>query len=69
MLRDAVKVEMILKERYPEKEFFILSDSLKNYCCIDLIGARHVSYDIIIHFGDACFSDDCEKLGNYYYCL
>ena len=32
-------------------------NSLKPHCCVDLIGAEHVTFDLIVHFGMACFTE------------
>jgi len=37
-------------------QFFVLYDSLKQSCCTDVLGAEHVMYDGLVHFGSACFS-------------
>ena len=34
---------------------------MKNSCCVDLIGANHIDYDLLIHFGTSCFSDSLQN--------
>ena len=45
----------------------ILSDHLKPDCCVDIIGAEHVTFDLIVHFGEACFTETIRD--NIYYVL
>lgn len=45
--------------------FFILFDSLKKSCCVDMLGAEHVGYDCLIHLGEACFSSPHKS--NHYF--
>jgi diphthamide biosynthesis enzyme Dph1/Dph2-like protein len=40
-----------------KKNLFFFKFSLKSSCCIDFVGAQHLNYDFIIHFGRACFSE------------
>jgi len=56
-LIDSVRVKDLL-EKQTEKKIFILSDSTKSSCCVDMVGARHVNPDFVVHFGDACLSDN-----------
>ena len=39
-----------------------MSDHLFSKCCVDKVGASHINYDIIIHFGIACFSEQIDKV-------
>lgn len=69
ILIDSIKVKDLL-EQETKKKFFILADrynlvnmkinviSAKASCCIDIVGARHINPDLVVHFGDACLSDD-----------
>ena len=36
------------------KRLFILADSTFGSCCVDLIAAKHVNADLVIHYGRAC---------------
>jgi diphthamide biosynthesis enzyme Dph1/Dph2-like protein len=36
--------------------------SLKPDCCVDIVGAKHIIYDLIIHFGLACFTEVNENV-------
>ena len=54
-----------LRKRCEGCEFFVLFDSLKQSCCTDVLGAEHVNYDCLVHFGRACFSE--EYVGKHYY--
>lgn len=29
---------------------------MKPDCCVDLVGAQHIKHDLLVHFGNACFS-------------
>ncbi|ODV90797.1 hypothetical protein CANCADRAFT_111100 [Tortispora caseinolytica NRRL Y-17796] len=35
---------------------FVLADTSYSACCIDITAASHANADVIVHFGDACFS-------------
>lgn len=65
MLALSFNIVQELRNVYPEKKFFVLYDCLKQSCCLDVIGAEHVAYDCLIHFGEACFSEP--YLPNQYY--
>lgn len=58
-----VSIQQELSKIYPEKKFYLMADHLHSPCCIDVIGAMHIKHDMIIHFGEACFS---EKPGYIY---
>jgi|JI61114BRNA_FD_contig_21_986327_length_388_multi_3_in_0_out_0_1 diphthamide biosynthesis enzyme Dph1/Dph2-like protein len=45
----------------------MLFDCNKKPCCTDVIGAKHVNYDLLVHFGEACFSEQFQK--QHYYVL
>ncbi|CAD8045485.1 unnamed protein product [Paramecium sonneborni] len=57
-LHQAQTVWKQLNQKYPNKRFIISGDPLHSSCCVNVIGARHIKYDLIIHFGEACFSED-----------
>ena len=41
---------------------------MKKPCCTDIIGARHIEdYDVLFHFGYACFSEEFN--GKHHYIL
>lgn len=43
------------------------SFSLANECCLSLIQAKHLPYDLFIHFGPACLSQDLQTLPKVHY--
>ena len=57
MLSSAFDLTTALRKQQPETSFFVLYDSLKQSCCSDVLGAQHVNYDCLVHFGKACFSE------------
>jgi diphthamide biosynthesis protein 2 len=61
---EAIEVQAQLrKELLPMTEetqppnIYLLYDSNKKSCCTDIIGAKHVNSDLLVHFGEACFSE------------
>ena len=56
-LNQCFSLTQSLKKAHPNTNFFTLYDSMKNTCCLDILGARHVNYDLLVHFGEACFSE------------
>lgn len=56
MLATSFTMASLLKKKHPKAQFFVLYDSLKQSCCTDVLGAEHVNYDCLVHFGKACFS-------------
>ncbi|XBW36871.1 hypothetical protein QEN19_002450 [Hanseniaspora menglaensis] len=47
------------------REYFILADTSYSFCCVDEVAAEHVSGDIVIHFGESCFTQ-INKLPVFY---
>ncbi|CAD8157947.1 unnamed protein product [Paramecium octaurelia] len=56
-LQEAQTAWRQLNQKYPNKQFIISSDPLHSSCCVNVIGARHIKHDLIIHFGETCFSE------------
>ncbi|KAM3136513.1 hypothetical protein pb186bvf_011471, partial [Paramecium bursaria] len=56
-----MKILQQLRNQYQQKKFYLLSDHLFSKCCVDKVGASHINYDVIIHFGIACFSEQIDK--------
>ncbi|CAK82835.1 unnamed protein product (macronuclear) [Paramecium tetraurelia] len=56
-LQEAQTVWRQLSQKYPNKQFIISADPLHSSCCVNVIGARHIKHDLIIHFGETCFSE------------
>jgi diphthamide biosynthesis enzyme Dph1/Dph2-like protein len=56
MLVFAFELSAALRKECSESQYFVLYDSLKQSCCTDVLGAEHVGYDGLVHFGKACFS-------------
>lgn len=54
-----------LTKSHPHTHFYVLYDSLKQSCCLDLLGAEHLGHDAIIHFGKACFSSPARPNHHY----
>lgn len=46
---------------------YLLFDCNKKSCCTDVIGAKHVNYDLLVHIGEACFSEKFNE--KHYYVL
>ena len=65
MLSLAFDIVAGLKKKYGNTQFFVLYDSLKQSCCLDLLGAEHLGYDGFIHFGKACFSSPHQPNHHY----
>ncbi len=40
----------------PDTAFYVLGDTSYGACCVDVVAARHVSADGIVHCGDTCMS-------------
>lgn len=54
-----------------DRDYFILADTSYSFCCVDEVAAEHVKGDIVVHFGDACFTQVSKlpivySLGNPY---
>ncbi|CAD8087885.1 unnamed protein product [Paramecium primaurelia] len=56
-LQESQTVWRQLNKKYPNKQFIISADPLHSSCCVNVIGARHIKHDLIIHFGETCFSE------------
>lgn len=66
MLPHSFNLTAELRKRCPQDvEFFVLYDSLKKSCCTDILGAKHIGYDAIFHFGHACFSEQYQENHHY----
>lgn len=65
MLSISFDLVSALKKKLNEREFFVLYDSLKQACCVDTLGAEHVDFDCLVHFGPACFSSPHQA--NHFY--
>ena len=65
MLTSSFQLTAMLRKECPETHCFVLYDSLKQSCCTDVLGADHVHYDCLVHFGPACFSEP--YLPNHHY--
>ena len=67
LLSYAFNLTSLLRKMLPNSQCYVLYDSLKSSCCTDLLGAEHVNYDCLVHFGYACFSSDHRP--NHHYVL
>jgi diphthamide biosynthesis enzyme Dph1/Dph2-like protein len=47
----AFEIVQNLKKKNEGAKFYVLYDSLKKSCCTDILGAEHVGYDCLFHFG------------------
>jgi diphthamide biosynthesis protein 2 len=56
LLPRSVEIYQVLQAENPSLSFFILADTSFGNCCVDEVAAEHVSADLLIHFGAACFS-------------
>lgn len=65
MLKLSFSIVSTISKLYANTQFFVLYDSLKQPCCLDILGAEHVGYDCLIHFGQACFSSPHQP--NHFY--
>ena len=61
------KIRNLLADEQPPANIYLLFDCNKKSCCTDIIGAKHVNYDLLVHFGEACFSEEYDK--RHYYIL
>ena len=75
MLIDSNKIKKFIQNE-TKSDIYILCDqynyfntlSMKPSCCIDIIGAKHIEFDCLFHFGLKCFTE--HKLDkNYYYIM
>ena len=70
-LGKAFQLTAHLRKEFPSTEnlsveFYTLYDSLKKPCCTDIIGSRHIEpYDLLFHFGYACFSEYYDPRHHY----
>ena len=64
-LKQAQQIWLELNNQYPYKRFIISADPLHSSCCVNLVGAMHVQHDLIIHFGEACFSEPVSNTIQY----
>jgi len=51
------KLKLLLVGEEPPANIYLLFDCNKKSCCTDIIGAKHVGYDLLVHIGEACFSE------------
>lgn len=56
LICDSATVVHILQKLVPEREFWVLADTLYSPCCIDEVAAEHVHADVVVHFGNACLN-------------
>lgn len=54
-----------LKEKFPEKFFYILGESGYGDCCVDVITAKHLSPELIVRIGDSCLTNP-EDISTFY---
>ena len=65
MLSLSFKLTTLVKNDCKDTQLFVLYDSLKQSCCTDVLGAQHVNYDGLVHFGFACFSEEYKPNHHY----
>lgn len=63
-VRDSTIVCRIL-QGMTKLDVWVLADTSYSPCCIDEVAARHVSADIVVHFGDACLNPVEKTLSAY----
>lgn len=56
LLQYSVGICAELQEKASDREFFILADTTYCPCCVDEVGAEHVSANGLVHFGPACLT-------------
>ena len=56
LICDSATVVHILQKLVPERQFWVLADTLYSPCCIDEVAAEHVNADVVVHFGNACLN-------------
>ncbi|OBA27881.1 diphthamide biosynthesis protein [Hanseniaspora valbyensis NRRL Y-1626] len=39
-----------------EREYFILADTSYSFCCVDEVASEHLKGDLVVHFGESCFT-------------
>ena len=67
-LAASIRFQAQLRREIPkETSVYILCDTNKSSCCLDIIGALHVDYDLLVHFGRACFSEELSDNHLYYF--
>lgn len=65
MLCDSKDVYEILSRSCEFSEFYILGDTTFGSCCVDEVAASHVDADLMIHYGNSCFTKP-KKIPCYY---
>lgn len=56
LLKFSVGICGELQREAPTREFFILADTTYCPCCVDEVGAEHISATGLVHFGPACLT-------------
>lgn len=66
LLKDSTKVVSLLRSELlsmnddigkdKDVRLFVLADTTFGSCCVDEVGASHISADCVIHYGHTCLS-------------
>lgn len=56
LLQYSVGICAELQTKQPSCEYFILADTTYCPCCVDEVGAEHISASGLVHFGPACLT-------------
>lgn len=65
MLKKSTELVDALKARLDGVEIYVLADTSYGSCCVDEVAAEHINADLVVHYGDACFTRT-SKLPVYY---
>ncbi|KAL7753828.1 Diphthamide biosynthesis protein 2 [Sorochytrium milnesiophthora] len=57
LLRDAAGVDVLLRSRLPDVQFFVLADTQYGSCCVDDVASQHIAAEAIVHYGPTCLSN------------
>lgn len=56
LVMDSSYVIKFFQDNDKDRRYFILADTSYSFCCVDEVAAEHVNGDMVIHFGESCFT-------------
>ncbi|KAL6934010.1 hypothetical protein ACO0R3_001793 [Hanseniaspora guilliermondii] len=56
LVMDSSYVIKYFQDNDKDRQYFILADTSYSFCCVDEVAAEHVRGDMVIHFGESCFT-------------
>ena len=56
LVMDSSYVIKYFQDNDKDRQYFILADTSYSFCCVDEVAAEHVNGDMVIHFGESCFT-------------